>query len=567
MSFRHRGFSLVDVLVGVALLLVVFLALIGILRASLQLSTLAKAKATAVEIANMQMEYLRGLSYDTLGTVNGIPPGAVPQYATSTVDGVVYTTQTYVEYYDDPADGAGVSDVNGVTTDYKKGKVTVTYTMRGATKSVALVSNFVPPGIESSTGGGTLSLHIVDALGGDVAGASVQIVNASTSPTIDFTTYSDTTGLVLIGGAATSSMYQIYVSREGYSSAQTYARTDQNVNPTPGYLTVVKDQTTSATFAIDQLSALTLASFSPAVTSTYSDIFTDASNLAEQTNTQIVGGEIVLATDMFSGTARSTAITPSILNGWGILSASMSTPASTTAVVHVGDASGTLLSDAALPGNSTGFSSFPVSLTALATSSYPSLTLTTTLTTESTSTTPALEDWSLSYTGGPIPLPNIDFTLTGGKTVGTNGSGLSIYKTIVADTTGASGVKTKNLEWDAYTLDLGSANLLESCITGPYTLAPAQATSTALLIGTLATNALPVVIMNSASSTVANAKIILARDGYAATVSTNACGYALFNGLAADTYSATVSAAGYATTVFPGIEVAGHMAVTTLALP
>ena len=263
MLSRHRGFGLIDVLVGVALLLVVFLALIGILRASLQLSTLAKAKATAVEIASTQIEYLRGLSYDALGTVNGIPAGAIPQYATSTTDGVVYTTHTYVEYFDDPADGTGVSDLNGVTTDYKKGKVTVTYTMRSSMKSVSLVSNFVPPGIESSTGGGTLALHVVDALGEDVPGASVRIVNASTSPTIDFTTVSDTSGLVMIGGVATSSLYQIYVSRTGYSSAQTYARTDQNVNPTPGYLTVVKDQTTSATFAIDEFSTLTLASFSP----------------------------------------------------------------------------------------------------------------------------------------------------------------------------------------------------------------------------------------------------------------------------------------------------------------
>ena len=163
MLSRHRGFGLIDVLVGVALLLVVFLALIGILRASLQLSTLAKAKATAVEIASTQIEYLRGLSYDALGTVNGIPAGAIPQYATSTTDGVVYTTHTYVEYFDDPADGTGVSDLNGVTTDYKKGKVTVTYTMRSSMKSVSLVSNFVPPGIESSTGGGTLALHVVDA--------------------------------------------------------------------------------------------------------------------------------------------------------------------------------------------------------------------------------------------------------------------------------------------------------------------------------------------------------------------------------------------------------------------
>ena len=64
MRKRTRGMSLVDVIVGVALMLVMFLALAALLRASLVLSTIVKAKAAALEIANSNMENLRGLSYD-----------------------------------------------------------------------------------------------------------------------------------------------------------------------------------------------------------------------------------------------------------------------------------------------------------------------------------------------------------------------------------------------------------------------------------------------------------------------------------------------------------------------
>ena len=144
-TLRRRGFSLVDVIVSTALLLIVFLALFGVLRASLALSSLAKAKSAAIELASTQIEYLRGVSYDALGTVGGIPSGAIPQITTSTVDGVLYTTRTFVEYYDNPADGSGIQDTNGVTTDYKVGKVTISYTLHGLDKSVVLVSNFVPP--------------------------------------------------------------------------------------------------------------------------------------------------------------------------------------------------------------------------------------------------------------------------------------------------------------------------------------------------------------------------------------------------------------------------------------
>jgi len=566
MSSSHRGFSLIDTLVGAAMMLVVFLALFGLLRASLAVSVVAKAKTTALETANIQMEYLRGLSYDTLGTVSGIPSGVVPQTSTTTIDGIPYVVHTYIEYYDDPADGVGVSDTNSVTTDYKKGKVVVTYTINGLDKSLSLVSNFVPPGIESSTGGGTLALHIVNALGEDVPAATVHIVNTATTPTIDFTTVSDTDGVALVGGAATSSMYQIYVTRTDYSSAQTYPRTVQNVNPTPGYLTVVKDETTNATFAIDELATLILSTFSPATITDFTDSFTDASNIQTQTDTAVAGG-LVLTSEALTGSALSTPITPDTLSGWGIVSGTIDEPGDSTVRVQVTDTLGTLLPDVVLPGNSTGFSTFPISLAELATSTYSSLVLKAVLTRSVLTDTPMLLDWSLSYTETPEPLPNIDFTLTGAKTIGTNGSGLPIYKTEITDTTGATGVHTQSLEWDAYSLDLESSSLIESCGATPYVLAPAQTASVALLIGPLATHTLPLVIENGTAVSIPNAKIILTRNGFSSTLLTNTCGFALFNGLSANTYTATVSAPGYTTTVFPGIVVSGHTATETLTLP
>ncbi|MFZ2167699.1 MAG: carboxypeptidase-like regulatory domain-containing protein [Minisyncoccia bacterium] len=565
---RHlRGFSLIDVIVGVALLLVTFLALFGVLRASLTLSTITKAKAAGVELGNSQMEYLRGFSYEALGTVGGIPGGAIPQMATTTVDGVSYGVRTFIEYHDDPADGEGLLDTNAITTDYKTGKVTITYTIYGLTKSLVLVSNFAPSGIEAATDGGTLSLHVVDKSNADVTDASVRIVNSAISPAVDFTTFTNASGLVLIGGAATSSEYQIYVSRAGYSSAQTYARTGQNVNPTPGYLTVVKNQTTSATFTIDELATFTLASWSPATTATFTDTFDSVANLASQTDTTVTGGELVLATEALSGSARSIPISPSYLAGWGILSATYVAPAGTSIVVRIDDTSGTPLPDSALAGNSVGFSAFPISLTGIATSSYPGLSLEASLASDAITTTPSLLDWSLSYTTGPAPLPNTAFTLTGAKSIGTDSNDLNIYKTVLADTTGAGAAKSESLEFDTYTLTLDSANLIESCFPGPYTLAPAGATSTSLLVGDPTTNALSVLITDSIGSAIHGAKVVLTKAGYAATVSTSVCGTSYFNGLSAGTYSATVSASGYPTTSFPAIPVAGNTGTTTLTLP
>ena len=567
MSRLHQGFGLIDVIVGVALMLILFLALFGVLRASLMLSALAKAKAAAVELASSQMEYLRGLSYDSLGTVGGIPAGLVPQTATSTVDGIPYSVRTFIIYKDDSADGEGVQDSNGITTDYKTGKVVVSYTLNGLNKSMELISNFTPPSVESSTGGGTLSIHVVNAANEDVGDALVHIVNADVSPTVDFTTFTSISGFATIGGAATSSEYQLYVSRDGYSSAQTYARTAQNVNPSPGYLTVTKDQVTGATFFIDILSTLALSSFSPAVTSSFNDSFADASNLASQTDTQVVGSALTLMNEALYGSARSSLITPSYLSGWGILSANIDVPTGTSVLIRITDASGTPLPNSVLSDNGAGFSSFPVALDGVSTYEYPFLAISAELTSNSSTTAPSILDWSISHTDGPSPLPNMSFTLTGAKTIGTDGADAPIYKTVVNGDTGALAVKSETLEWDSYSISLGTLNLIESCPEFPYSLAPASAASESIIAGALTANTLPLVVENSASSTVASAKVVLKKSGYSASLTTSLCGLAFFNGLSVGSYDATVSASGYATTTFTGINVSGHAPATTLTLP
>ncbi|HRH24373.1 MAG TPA: hypothetical protein PK109_02170, partial [Candidatus Paceibacterota bacterium] len=431
--------------------------LFGILRASLQVSGLSKLKATATTIASSQMEYIRSLSYTAIGTDGGIPAGAIAQTATTTNGGLPFTVRTYIEYADDAKDGVGAADTNGITTDYKHIKVTVSYTVAGVTRSVTLVSNAAPPGLETTTGGGTLSANIVNAVGTAVTGATVRIVNASTSPDIDLTTFSDSYGQVILPGAPTSTQYQISVTKTGYSTATTYARTATNANPSPGYLTVVGGSTTSSTFAIDLLGTLILRTFSPIAAALWTDLFTDTSKVVSFSNTQVIGGALTLSggvgTYPASGTALSTTTAPTYLAQWTNASSTISLPVGTTALVSVTDASGTLLPDAALPGNAAGFSG-TITLSSVSTTTYPALKLRATLTSSDPNVTPSISDWRIGYDEGPLPLPNVSFTLTSSKTIGSTSGGASIYKTTIATTTDSSGVRTLSLEWDLYQLSI-----------------------------------------------------------------------------------------------------------------
>ncbi|KND46926.1 MAG: hypothetical protein AB199_00660 [Parcubacteria bacterium C7867-004] len=473
-----RGMTLVDVLVGSALVLIIFLALLGLLRASLLISSAAKLKSGATALATTQMEYLRSLPYDSVGTVGGIPAGAIPQNTTSTLNGVTYVTRTFIEYVDDAKDGQGVADSNGIMTDYKRARVSVSYMFRESDRELVLVSNIAPPSIETTTGGGTLRINVVNAAGDPVAGASVRVQNPSAGPAIDFTTFSDATGVVMIPGAPPSTDYRITASKDGYSTAVTYARDATNQNPTPGYLTIVAGQTTSSTFAIDVLGALVMRTFSSVRPAFQIDSFDDGTHLASVSGTQAAGGALVLSgapgSYALSGSARSTSTAPTYLKEWRTVDADEVVPAGTGIVLRVAASSGTLVPDAMLPGNTVGFSSFPIDISGIATTTYPSLSILADLSTSDALMTPQVLEWSIHFDEGPIPLPNRAFTLTGAKVMGTTGAGAAIPKTIIATTTDASGRVTIPLEWDVYTFDTTVGTLISESEPSPYTLEPAE---------------------------------------------------------------------------------------------
>lgn len=557
-----RGMSLVDVIIGSALTLIIFVALFGLLRASFTLSSLTKSKSIATAIASSHVEYIRSLAYDDIGTIGGIPSGLIPEVATTTQNNLTFVTRTFIRYVDDPADGLDAADVTGIITDYKQVKVTVNYTLNGSERSVELISNQSPVGLETTTGGGTLLINAVSAAGVGIAGAEVHIENPSLAPAVNLTTFTNAAGLVYLPGAATSTDYRISVTKDGYSTAQTYARDATNQNPTPGYLTVVQNVTTTGTFAIDLLSDLTIRTLSPPTTVNWIDGFADATKISATTNTGVSASALTLVDPGTgypgSGSAVSTTVTPSSLSEWTEIDATLGTTVATGATVQVVDAAGTLIPDTELPGNSTGFTTFPVSLTGVSTTTHAALALRATLTSTDPLQTPEVRDWTLTYKTAKAPLPNIAFGLQGAKTVGSTGAGAAIYKTTLADTTGTAASKTLALEWDAYTLTLAGYDIIDACNAPHYALSPGTATDSSLTLGADTTHMVLVSVKDAAGAAVPGAEVTLSRGAYTETVTASSCGAAYFGGLTtASDYTVTIHKSGYTDETFTSVTVTG----------
>jgi hypothetical protein len=166
-----------------------------------------------------------------------------------------FEVKTTVMYIDDPYDGQVPTDPIGA--DYKQVKVEVSW--GGAFPSfhpVTYVSNFVPNGIESNAGGGTLFTNVINASGLPVTNAQVHITNSTAIPPIDVNVTTDSFGRVMLPGAPScNSCYHISVSKSGFTTDRTYSYSEVT-NPLKPDASVLEGQLTSITLTIDQTSQI-----------------------------------------------------------------------------------------------------------------------------------------------------------------------------------------------------------------------------------------------------------------------------------------------------------------------
>lgn len=561
-----RGMTLIEALVGTAVMLVVFLSIFAAYQVAIEAVLNSKARVGALSLTQERFEYLRGLPYSSLGTIGGIPSGTLAQVATTSLNTIEYTMRTLIKYVDDPADGLGSADSNLVTADYKELKVETLWTIRSRNYSTSAVTRVAPHGIESLTAGGTLRGNVFDATAAPVSGAIVRIQNATLSPSIDVTAYSDASGSVVFPGAPPGSNYKITITKDGYSTAGTYDVSVANPNPNPGNVSVAHQQTTTASFAIDRLGSLQVRTFSPISAGSFQDTFTNEANISATTSSVVTGGFIKLldsgAGYALEGSARSTPITPAALAVWNTLSWTKATPQNTELIVQVLGPDLSLIPDSVLPGNSTGLSS-PVSLAGVSTTTYPSLSLKASLTTTDASTTPELADWRVDFSAGPAPLPGIGFTLYGAKTIGTTISGAPIYKFVFNETTAPDGTWLFTpLEWDAYTILLSgtSYDIGEHC-PFPLTVAPFENKIVNLFLYPHTSHSLRVLI--TANDIALSGATVTITGPSGGTMPTSACGQSFFSGLNETTYTISVTAPGYQ----PSVQDAPVSGRSTITIP
>ena len=565
-----KGFTLIEVLIGISLLLLIFVGIYGLIQLGFKMVGQSKARVTATSLANEKIELARNLSYANVGTLGGIPPGSIPETETVLFNRLNYTVKTTVIYIDDPFDGSGEADP--LPFDYKRIKIKVSWEgFLGG--EVSLQTDVAPQGIETTGQGGIISVLVFNASGEAVPQADVHIENTVVAPPIDAHYQTDDNGRLFLPGAPVcGSCYKITATKTGFSTDRTYAageliRGVPLTSPLPEkqFISVMLNKTSDASFAIDKLSIKTVQTIRYAEEKIWSDSFDDESKISEKD--QVVASTTLSAVILQEqdgqylspGYVISSAIVPTSLVEWGRLNWTDEKPASTDIkyqLLYSSSSEWQLIPDSDLTiggvKNSDGFFNTPIDLSDLDTTKYHSVKIKANFSTDDPSETPILSDWQITWFSSDTatPVANVAFSMRGGKILGTDESGNPVYKYQEKFSTGGTGqMIISNLEWDSYRITINGAatgyDIANSSPAQPLSVNPDVSQTTILKLANHQINTLLVTVEDSGGASLAGATVRAYKTGYDKQKITSDSGQSFFSPLSATTYNLEIKLSGY----------------------
>ncbi len=254
----NQGFTLIELMIAVFVIGTALVGVFGLFVLALRTAQEGEMRVMAVALANEKAEMVRNLPYIGVGTVGGVPSGAINQNEEVVRGGVTFSVGADIRYIDDEYDGEAPTDL--LNTDYKQVRIEVSWESPYDPKPVVMLMLVAPAGLEGEEGAGTLDFRAVDASVSPVSGATVSIINTEVDPAVNIVTQTDENGRVILPGLIPAAdSYQLAVGKDGYTAEQTYDVTPDFVPDTDhSHLTAIQGSITEKVFMIDELSSVTL---------------------------------------------------------------------------------------------------------------------------------------------------------------------------------------------------------------------------------------------------------------------------------------------------------------------
>ncbi len=256
MKRNTNGFTLMEVLVGSAIFLIVAVAIYSSFTNLIKLASGNQARTLAVQLASEQLEIVRNMPYLNIGLTDGIPVGVLERNKTVSRGGISFDVNLVIRNIN--------LSTSTVQASQRLVEVNVDCPACHNFQPVSLTGQIAPANLQSAGNGGAFVAQVFNANGEPVQGATVDLQSVATS-SIRNTDVTNNYGILnVIGVPPGTNMYKIVVSKDGYSTEETFAFGGAgNPNPTKPNVTILNQQVSQASFAIDKLSTLRISSVSP----------------------------------------------------------------------------------------------------------------------------------------------------------------------------------------------------------------------------------------------------------------------------------------------------------------
>lgn len=257
-----KGFSLVELLVGVAVFSVICVSVYTSYISIFEVVHTSRGKLQAVDLVNEQFEIIRNLPYSDVGIYGGIPNGILDNTQTLVRGQNTFDVLTTIRNVDDPFDGTLGGAPNDLSpADFKLVEIEINCSTCKNFTPIVFTSRVAPKNLETASTNGALFVRVFDANGDPVVGANVHVENSQTVPPIVIDDVTNTNGMLQIVDAPPGvNAYDITVTKSGYSTDRTIAPTVGNPNPSKPLATVVLQQVTQLSFTIDRVSNFNVSS-------------------------------------------------------------------------------------------------------------------------------------------------------------------------------------------------------------------------------------------------------------------------------------------------------------------
>ena len=203
----HRdGLSLIEVLISTVILAGIASGSLMVYSSINNMLSNSAARSEAISLIDQEIETIRNLSYDQIGTQGGAPPGNLTANKNvSSTNGYLFNMATTVRNIDDPFDGVlGGTPNDTAPADYKLIQIEINCLSCNRFLPLKVTSIASPKSLESGSNNGSLFVNVFDAIGSAVADATVRVINNSTTPTINLTDITNQNGILQLVGVPTS---------------------------------------------------------------------------------------------------------------------------------------------------------------------------------------------------------------------------------------------------------------------------------------------------------------------------------------------------------------------------